>query len=76
MTTLSGTNWDSENIYRYSNDTDDIIGKWLKRTGKRNEIFLATKFGFMEMMDPIKVRIDPETMFAGCESSLKRLRTN
>lgn len=26
-------------------DSEDLIGKWFRRTGKRDEIFLATKFG-------------------------------
>ena len=53
-------------------DTDCIIGKWFKRTGKRNEISLATKFGFVDTIsDPPtnKVRTDPENVFASCESS-------
>ncbi|KAH9970179.1 Aldo/keto reductase [Lactifluus volemus] len=36
------TNWDTADVY---GDSEELIGKWLKRTGKRNEIFLATKFG-------------------------------
>src|SRR2546423_9387189 len=72
---LGETNWDSENLY-FSHDTESDIGRWFKRTGKRNEIFLATKFGFMERMNPTKVRTDPEMVFASCESSLKRLQTD
>ena len=70
---LGETNWDSANIY---GDTDDVLGKWFKRTGKRNEIFLATKFGFMDPMNPAEVKSDPENVFASCESSLKRLQTD
>jgi len=36
------TFWDTADIY---GDNEDLIGKWLKKSGKRNEIFLATKFG-------------------------------
>ncbi|KAH9206999.1 NADP-dependent oxidoreductase domain-containing protein [Leptodontidium sp. 2 PMI_412] len=36
-------NWDSSDLY---GDGEELIGKWFKRTGKRDEIFLATKFGF------------------------------
>lgn len=36
------TNWDTSNVY---GDSEVLIGKWFKKTGKRNEIFLATKFG-------------------------------
>jgi aryl-alcohol dehydrogenase-like predicted oxidoreductase len=44
---LGETNWDSENLNFYY-DTENVIGRC---TGKRNEIFLATKFGFMEKMN-------------------------
>jgi aryl-alcohol dehydrogenase-like predicted oxidoreductase len=39
------------------------------------DIFLAIKFGFMEMRDPTNVRTDPENVFESCEGSLKRLQT-
>jgi len=39
----SGCNhWDSANVY---GDSEVLIGKWFKQTGKRNEIFLTSKFG-------------------------------
>jgi aryl-alcohol dehydrogenase-like predicted oxidoreductase len=37
---LGQTNWDSADSY---GDSEVLIGKWFKRTGKRSEIFLATK---------------------------------
>ncbi|KAF8268082.1 Aldo/keto reductase [Lactarius quietus] len=36
------TNWDTADAY---GDSEELIGKWFQRTGKRSEIFLATKFG-------------------------------
>ncbi|CAE6448947.1 unnamed protein product [Rhizoctonia solani] len=30
---------------RFKGDSEALIGKWFKRTGKRDQIFLATKFG-------------------------------
>ncbi|QRW16405.1 aldo/keto reductase family protein [Rhizoctonia solani] len=38
---LGCTNWDTADIY---GDSEALIGKWFKRTGKRDQIFLATKF--------------------------------
>jgi len=35
-------------IYSLYGDSEELIGKWFKRTGKRDEIFLATKFGFVK----------------------------
>ncbi|KZP12777.1 hypothetical protein FIBSPDRAFT_897903 [Athelia psychrophila] len=37
--------WDTANSYM---DSEDLIGRWFKRTGKRDEIFLATKFGITD----------------------------
>ena len=28
-------------------DGEELLGKWFRRTGKREEIFLASKFGFL-----------------------------
>ena len=41
---LGETFWDSSDIY---GDSEDLIGKWFKRTGNRDKIFLATKFGIV-----------------------------
>ncbi|KAJ7472146.1 NADP-dependent oxidoreductase domain-containing protein [Mycena latifolia] len=46
--------WDTAHLY---GDSEELLGKWFKRTGKRNEVFLATKFGVTASMD---VRSDPE----------------
>ncbi|KAF9057537.1 NADP-dependent oxidoreductase domain-containing protein [Panaeolus papilionaceus] len=63
---LGCTNWDSADIY---GDNEDLIGKWFKRTGKRNEIFLATKFG----VTPQGPNGKPDYVRSACEKSLKRL---
>ncbi|KAG9229061.1 NADP-dependent oxidoreductase domain-containing protein [Amylocarpus encephaloides] len=39
---LGETFWDSADIY---GDSEELIGKWFKKTGKRDDIFLGTKFG-------------------------------
>ncbi|KAI0938390.1 hypothetical protein AcV5_000082 [Taiwanofungus camphoratus] len=36
------TTWDTANVY---GDSEELIGRWFERTGKRSSIFLATKFG-------------------------------
>jgi aryl-alcohol dehydrogenase-like predicted oxidoreductase len=67
---LGETNWDSADMYQ---DSEDLLGKWFKRTGKRNEIFLATKFA-NRMGDKEKpVDSSPEYCKTACEKSLKRL---
>lgn len=54
-------------------DSEDLIGKWFKRTGKRDEIFLATKFAGHFADGKMTVRNDPEYVREACEKSLKRL---
>ncbi|KAF9260386.1 Aldo/keto reductase [Marasmius fiardii PR-910] len=60
--------WDSADIY---GDSEELIGKWFKRTGKRNEIFLASKFGYTPNF--ASVRGDPEYVKQQCVKSLERL---
>ncbi|KAJ2988715.1 hypothetical protein NUW54_g9025 [Trametes sanguinea] len=66
------TNWDTANVY---GDSEEFIGKWFARTGKRNEIFLATKFGLFP--EPGKaVNGEPAYVHESIERSLKRLCTD
>ncbi|KZP17533.1 Aldo/keto reductase [Athelia psychrophila] len=58
--------WDTANAYM---DSEDLIGRWFKRTGKRDEIFLATKFG----MTDNGVNGSPEHVRECIEQSLKTL---
>lgn len=67
---MGETNWDSADVYM---DNEDLIGKWFKRTGKRDEIFLATKFGNVVKDGQRIRRSDPEYVKEACEKSLKRL---
>ncbi|KAI0784122.1 NADP-dependent oxidoreductase domain-containing protein [Abortiporus biennis] len=69
---LGCTNWDTADLY---GDSEALIGKWLKKTGKRNEIFLATKFGFA-LGDPTRphgINGTPEHMRRQINQSLTRL---
>jgi aryl-alcohol dehydrogenase-like predicted oxidoreductase len=71
---LGATNWDSADIY---GDSEELIGKWFERTGKRDEIFLATKFANKRdgYGKDAKISADstPEYAKQACEKSLKRL---
>lgn len=63
--------WDSADIYK---DSEDLVGKWFKRTGKRDEIFLATKFANKSKEGGgMEVDSSPEYVQEACEKSLKRL---
>ncbi|CAD0093050.1 unnamed protein product [Aureobasidium mustum] len=66
---LGARHWDSSDLY---NDNEETVGKWFKRTGKRSDIFLATKFGFVKGKFP---QLDSTGEYAkkACEESLKLL---
>ncbi|QRW20709.1 aldo/keto reductase family protein [Rhizoctonia solani] len=56
---LGCTHWDTSNIY---GDSEELIGNWFKRTGKRDQIFLATKKLGVDVIDLYYIhRIDPKT---------------
>jgi aryl-alcohol dehydrogenase-like predicted oxidoreductase len=55
-------------------ESETIIGKWLKKSGKRDKIILATKVG-MEM-SPEKKGLSKAYIFNAVEDSLKRLQTD
>ena len=90
MYQLGCTNWDTADVYLdsedligkwsvdHSADSLDVCSPRafrFKRTGKRNEIFLVTKFGFnMEPWAGGKTTIgDPDYVFKAVENSLSRL---
>ena len=60
--------------------TEEIIGEWFKRTGRREEIVLASKVcGPTTWCPHIRLgqaRLDAENIVAACEGSLKRLGTD
>ncbi|THU76853.1 Aldo/keto reductase [Dendrothele bispora CBS 962.96] len=58
--------WDTSSAY---GDSEVLIGKWLKKTGRRDEIFLATKFG----ITPQGVQGSPEFVKQQCAQSMERL---
>lgn len=53
-------------------DSEELIGKWFKKTGKRSEIFLATKFAITGD-ETRPVNGDPEYVKECMAKSLSRL---
>lgn len=53
-------------------DNEELLGKWFKRTGKRDQIFLATKFGFVK---GTKLQADSSAAYCkkACAASLSLL---
>lgn len=65
--------WDTADMY---GDSEDLLGRWFKRNpGKRDNIFLATKFAFF--VDPVtgerRIRNEPEYVHQAIDKSLARL---
>lgn len=55
-------------------DCEDLLGKWFAANpGKRDNIFLATKFGIIPEKGSIRVDSSPEYCRQALEKSLKRL---
>lgn len=71
---LGCTHWDSAALY---GDSEELLGRWFQRTGKRKEIFLATKFGNHVTPDGGReIRNDREYIRMAAAQSLRRLRTD
>jgi hypothetical protein len=54
-------------------DSEELVGKWFKRTGKRDEIFLATKFGFVKGSKSLEVDSSGGYCKRACAESLRLL---
>lgn len=65
--------WDTSDIYG-PHTNEQLIGKWFKDTGRRKEIFLASKFGNLRDAEgKPTVRGDREYVKEACLASLQRL---
>lgn len=59
-------------------ENEEVLSKWFKRTGKRDEIFLASKFGIVMEKPLVFKGIDSSGEYCkrACEASLERLGTD
>lgn len=55
-------------------ESETIIGKWLKRFGRRDDVIIATKVGWE--LDPIRRGLAKPYILAEVEASLRRLATD
>ncbi len=73
---LGITFWDTSDVYGpFTNE--ELLGRWFEQTGRRKEIFLATKFG-KRFPGTAQLFVDcsPENVKKSCKASLERLRTD
>ena len=70
-----GTMIDTADVYsawvegHVGGESETVIGKWLARSGRRDDVVIATKVGMM-------AGLAPDTVAAACDASLKRLGTD
>ena len=55
-------------------ESETIIGRWLKKTGKRNDVVIATKCGMVDMKGTVNIR--KKYILEAAERSLKRLQVD
>ena len=57
-------------------ESETIIGNWLKKTGKRNHVVIATKAGSSMNPNDSKKNLSKKYIIQAAEDSLKRLQTD
>jgi diketogulonate reductase-like aldo/keto reductase len=63
-------------LYSLYGDNEELLGKWFQRTGKRDQIFLATKFGYVKGSKTFEINSTGAYCKKACDASLKALGTN
>ncbi len=75
-----GTMIDTADVYsawvpgHAGGESETVIGEWLKRRGRRNDVLIATKVGMLPIDGPKP--LDPELIARHVEASLNRLQTD
>lgn len=81
----SGTMIDTADVYsswvpgHKGGESEALIGRWLRRSGKRDKVVIATKVGYLdgEIVDGEYVAmLEPDVIMRACEASLRRLETD
>ncbi|KAK8128773.1 NADP-dependent oxidoreductase domain-containing protein [Apiospora sp. TS-2023a] len=68
---LGATFWDTSDLY---GDGERFLKQWFQRTGKRDQIFLATKFGYVKGEEGKTMQFEYDTSYEytkkACQASL------
>jgi len=68
--------WDTADIYGQDGLSERIIGRWFARSGRRDEVVLATKFRFRMGSGPLRSGASRRRIVQAVEDSLRRLQTD
>jgi aryl-alcohol dehydrogenase-like predicted oxidoreductase len=75
--TDAGVNFvDTADVYGQDGLSERVIGAWLAKSGRRDQLVLATKFRFTMGGGPNKSGASRYRIVRCCEDSLRRLRTD
>lgn len=73
----AGVNFiDTADIYGQDGLSERVLGAWFDRSGRRDEVVLATKFRFRMGPGPLGAGASRRRIVRACEDSLRRLRTD
>ncbi|KAJ5569566.1 uncharacterized protein N7459_008996 [Penicillium hispanicum] len=67
---LGETFWDTSDLY---GDNEVLLKKWFQQTGKRDQIFLASKFGYVKKSPTFEIDSSAEYCKKACEETLQNL---
>ncbi|KAJ3496809.1 hypothetical protein NLG97_g2385 [Lecanicillium saksenae] len=67
---LGATFWDSSDLYT---GNEEALAQWFKRTGKRDQIFLASKFGYVSGSKTLEIDSSAEYCKMACNRTLQAL---
>lgn len=57
-------------------DNEELLAQWFKKTGKRDKIFLASKFGYVTHRGTMEINTSAEYTKKACYSTLKKMGTD
>jgi aryl-alcohol dehydrogenase-like predicted oxidoreductase len=68
--------WDTANVYGNDGLTERVIGNWFDKTGRRDEVVLASKCRFRMRAGPNGTGASRYQIMEAVEASLQRLKTD
>ncbi|OJJ42533.1 hypothetical protein ASPZODRAFT_2119634 [Penicilliopsis zonata CBS 506.65] len=64
---IGATFWDTSDLY---GDNEELLAQWFKRSGKRDQIFLASKFGYVRGSKTMEIDTSYEACKNACNMTL------